>query len=160
MAVTDNLDHDALLGRNFRNICELIHQVTAADPQDILDVQRRAQTQTEAQQDIADQDDQEQDRLEPNPVEDLLGSDYKFPRTNISHQTDPDSDTDSSEEADMQQNNAANLIQGQRANETLKELWKSANKEDSPFKTIKGVLMRKTKDKLGEPYTQVIVPQS
>ena len=90
----------------------------------------------------------------------LLGPDYNFPRTNMSHQTDPDSDTDSSGEADMQQNNAANLIQDQRADETLKELWKSANKEDSPFMTNKGVLMRKTKDKLGEPYTQVIVPQS
>ena len=160
MAVTDNLDHDALLGRNFRNIRELIHQATAADPQDILDVQTRAQTQTEAQQDLADQDDQDQDGLEPNPLEDLLGPDYNFPRTNMSHQTDPDSDTDSSGEADMQQNNAANLIQDQRADETLKELWKSANKEDSPFMTNKGVLMRKTKDKLGEPYTQVIVPQS
>ena len=142
MAVTDNLDHDAL------------------QPQDILDVQTRAQTQTEAQQDLADQDDQDQDGLGPNPLEDLLGPDYNFPRTSMSHQTDPDSDTDSSGEADMQQNNAANLIQDQRADETLKELWKSANKEDSPFMTNKGVLMRKTKDKLGEPYTQFIVPQS
>ena len=115
MAVTDNLDHDALLGRNFRNIRELIHQATAADPQDILDVLTRAQTQTEAQQDLADQDDQDQDGLEPNPLEDLLGPDYNFPRTNMSHQTDPDSDTHSSGEADMQQNNAANLIQDQRA---------------------------------------------
>ena len=41
----------------------------------------------------------------------------------MSHQTDPDSDTVSSGEADMQQNNAANLIQDQRAGETLKELW-------------------------------------
>ena len=101
MAVTDNLDHDALLGRNFRNIRELIHQATAADPQDILDIQTRAQTQTEAQQDLADQDDQDQDGLEPNPLEDLLGPDYNFPRTNMSHQTDPDSDTNSSGEADM-----------------------------------------------------------
>ena len=38
MAVTDNPDHDALLDRNFRNICEVIHQAPAADPQDILDV--------------------------------------------------------------------------------------------------------------------------
>ena len=127
MAVTHNLDHDALLGRNFRNIHELIHQATAADPQDILDVQTRAQTQTEAQQDLADQDDQDQDGLEPNPLEDLLGPNYNFPRTNMSHQTDPDSDTHSSGEAVMQQNNAANLIQDQRADETLKELSKSAN---------------------------------
>ena len=77
----------------------------------------------------------------------------------MSLQTDPGSDTDSSGEADMQENNAANLILGQRADEILMELWKSANVEDSPFMTNKGVLMRKTKDKLGEPYTQVIVPQ-
>ena len=76
----------------------------------------------------------------------------------MTHQIDPDSDTDSSGEADMQQNNAANVIQDQRAHETLMELRKSANKEDSPFMTNKGVLKRKTKDKLGEPYTQVIVP--
>ena len=45
----------------------------------------------------------------------------------MSHQTDPDSDTHFSGEADIQQNNAANLIQDQRADETLKELSKSAN---------------------------------
>ena len=103
MAVTVNLDHDALLGRNFRNIRKLIHQATAADPLEVIAIQTRVQTQTEARQDLADQADQAQDGLEPNLLEDLLGPDYDFPRMNMLHQTDPDSSTDSSGEADSQQ---------------------------------------------------------
>ena len=118
MAMTDNLDHDALLGRNFRNIHELIHQATAADPLEVLAIQTRAQTQTEARQDLADQADQAQDGLESNPLEDLLGPDYDFPMMNMLHQIDPDSNTDSSGETDSQQSNTANFIQEQQADNT------------------------------------------
>ena len=92
--MTDNLDHDALLGRNFRNICKLIHQATAAA----------------------------QDGLEPNPLEDLLGPDYDFPRMNMLHQTDSDSNIDSSGETDIQQSEAANFIQEQKADNALMDL--------------------------------------
>ena len=160
MAVTDNLDHVALLGRNFRNIRELIPQATAADPLEVLAVQTRAQTQTEAQQDLADQADLAQDGLEPNPLEDLLKPDYDFPMMNILHQKYPNSNTDSSGEKDNQQSNTANLILEQRADNTLMDLWKTVYKDDSPFVTNKGVLMQMKKDKVGEPYTQVIVPKS
>ena len=160
MAVTDNLDHGALLGRNFRNICELIHHTTVADPLEVLAIQTRTQTQTEARQDLADQADQAQDGLEPKPLEDLLGPDYDFPRMNMLHQTDLDSNTDSSGQTDSQQSNTANFIQEQRADNTLMDFWKTGNKDDSTFVTNKGVLMQMTEDKVGEPYTQVILPKS
>ena len=79
---------------------------------------------------------------------------------NMLHQKDLDSNTDFSGEKDNQQSNTANLIQEQRADNTLMDHWKTINKDESPFVTNKGVLMQMKKDKVGEPYTQVIVPKS
>ena len=57
------------------------------------------------------------------------------------HKIDPDSNTDSSGKTDIQQNNAANFIMGQGAANTEIALLKTANREDSPFVTNKGILM-------------------
>ena len=158
MAVTDKLDHDALLGRNFRNIHELIHQATATDPLEVLAIQTRAQNNTVAWQDLVDQADQAQDGLEPIPFEDQLGPDYAFPRMNMLYQTDPDSNPDSSVETDIQLSKAANFIQGQRVDNTLVNFWKAANKEDSPFVTNKEVLMQWQKTKSVNPTPMSFCP--
>ena len=73
------------------------------------------------------------------PLEDLLVPDYNFPRMKLLHQTDPDNNIDSSGERDIQQSNKANFMQDQMADNTLMDLWKTNNKEESLLVTNKGV---------------------
>ena len=85
--------------------------------------------------------------VEATPLKDLLGKDFNFPQTNFSLQS-PDP---------TEKINLRAIAQAQRHDPSLADLWRQADQIESDF-VIVGALLRKTKDKDGDPYTQLVLP--
>ena len=133
----------------------------ADDPQDVLAVKTHAQTDKDAAQDKLDQAEQESDGLEASPLDELISPLYDFPQSNRSLQADPEvTSNDQTVEELTDQTNAAALASDQRSDETLRPLWEMVDRTDSPYVTDNGVLHRKTTDQSGNPYLQLVLPQT
>ena len=157
MAVSDDIRHDVILGRDCDILYALMKTAIEDIPQDVLVVQTRQQAAAEShcQQKNADAS---EELLALHP--DIIGDDFDFPQKNLSL---PDTDTDPSSDLDfdpLSQPNADSeaLRRDQHNDPTLAELWSSADQENSPYITKHGILHRQSADRLGEPNWQIVLP--
>ncbi len=153
--VCPTLNCDLILGLNCKQFYD-IRQSAIANPFQmgaITRQQARLNLQDRCQQ-IADQ---QTDGLSATPLCDILGPDYDFPQSNLSIDqsiSDLPPPTESTSDA-------VSIAKDQKDDPTLRGLFSQANSSnDSEFVICKDILHRKTTDKDGTPYFQVVLPKN
>ena len=121
MAISSNIGHDIILGRNCAALFALMRAAMDETPHEALPVQTRHQA---AAENIASNDLD----LDSDPLDDLLGPDYEFPQTNLAL-PDPDDQTQMVADEDaVVAANAVSLAADQKKDPSLAPLWKTATK--------------------------------
>ena len=153
--ICPTLNVDLILGLNCKQFYEVRQK--AIEGQFQTGAITRQQAQLDLQDSLQQRADQQTNGLPATPLTDILGPDFDFTQSNLSldhsnHDLTPQSQK--SLDADA-------IAKDQKDDPTLSDLFRQANfSNDTEIVLEKDILHRKTSDKDGVPYLQVVLPKN
>ena len=144
---------DVLLGTNCPKFLK-IRDCARQQMTHVCAATTRQQETTDLQTQRNAEQDQENNRVTPTPLEEIIGGEYDFPQTNMSLQIT------SEYQDDHFLKDTESLAKDQRSDLSLQDLLKEAEDQTSDFVIISNVLHRKTTDQDGQAYTQIVLPHN
>ena len=159
MAISNDISHDVILGRDCPKSYDLMTNAITEIPQEILAVQTRKQSKVEDQSQQTNDEAQQTSDSQIRPFQQIR-NDFDFPQSNLSLQaqhTDMAEEDEPPLEAD---DNVISLMNDQKADPTLATLWKATELEDTEYVVHNQILHRQTTDQMGEQRFQIVLPSN